>query len=282
MTVVKPKKKWVEEFEKSFTPKPRTTDVPLSLIIPTYNCSVSLDLTLSTLLRQNYSPLEVIIIDAGSTDKTHAIIAQYGTLITRIYSVAKYDLPEMINRGAALATGEYLAVIYPSCFYINDRSFDIFAEAVIDNNYPDLITSNCVIRNDLPIVSRIGSGHFRPSALKEGLAPTSFIACWFKRKFFIDIGKVDTRYQLRFPLDLFCRISKRSDAKVVQLDRTLLDYYLSIHLLKHGLKQISDTWKILKTHFGSRAAIKWFFTLRFTLIVKLLWKSLKSFVFEKS
>ncbi|MCH9610627.1 MAG: hypothetical protein S4CHLAM81_06550 [Chlamydiales bacterium] len=275
----KAKKKWVEEIERSFSPKKRSQEIPLTIIIPTYNCSAGLDHTLSTIVRQNYHPLEVIIVDAGSTDKTHTILAQYGSLITRVYSVAEYDLPEMINRGAALATGDYLTTMLPSCFYISAYTFDIFAEAVEDFDFPDLITCDAVLHASLPILSYAQSW---TKSLKKGLAPAAFISCWFKTKFFIESGKLNPQFKLRFALDLFCRISKMKDVRIVQLDRTLVDHSSSLQLVEFGWGQLAEIRKILKKSFGWRSSVNWIFELSPKTLFKLSFNTIKEQIFEKS
>lgn len=270
------KKKWAEELQKSFTPKGRTQDVPLSLIIPTYNSGMMLGKTLTSIKRQNYSPLEVIVVDAGSTDQTLGICAQFGPLIKRVYSVATYNLSEMINRGVALATGHYLSVIYPGSFYINDQAYDIFVEALIDSDFPDFIYSGFVGRDE-----EMRGDDFSLKTMKRGFFPTTFGACWIKTDFFLKLGKLNPNYHVRFMFDLLARIVLFPQKTVKRLDRKLVYFDITQFLSKaQELAQLSETWKILKKSFGVKVALKWFFTLRFVLLTKLLWRILKGKVFE--
>ena len=279
MASVKQKAKWVEEIEASFTPKNIASPLPFSLIIPTFNCSVSLDLTLASIERQCYSPLEVIIVDAGSQDNTHGIIAQYGPLITRVYSVADYDVAEMLNRGASLATGTYIGLLYPGSRYLNDASFAIFAEMAVDREMPKMIS--CGVNMEEEIWLADDRNLPLMSTLKKGLMLQPLSALWFDKKFFISIGKFDKSFRQRFDYEFFCRIAKHR-IQAEKLERILIDQPASTSRARESAESIIDTWRALKKHFGWRVALKWAFTTRFIQLSKIYLKFFRSFLYERS
>ena len=54
-------------------------DKPLvSVIIPTYNAQAYIAKTLTSVIVQTYSNLEILVVDDGSSDRTAEIIAQFG------------------------------------------------------------------------------------------------------------------------------------------------------------------------------------------------------------
>lgn len=79
----------------------------LSVIIPTWNEEMSLRATLGSVGSPNHD-LEVIVVDAGSTDRTVEISQQYGCKVF----VAKPGRANQMNAGAAIATGEHLLFLH--------------------------------------------------------------------------------------------------------------------------------------------------------------------------
>src|SRR6185436_11843228 len=83
----------------------------LSIIIPNYNHGHCLPVAVNAILQQSAQPLEVIIIDDGSTDQSVEIIQE----LARRHPVIQFHHNEKnegvlftINRGIDLARGEYV------------------------------------------------------------------------------------------------------------------------------------------------------------------------------
>ncbi len=49
----------------------------VSVIVPCYNEEETINLCIESLLSQTYKPLEIIVVDDASTDKTPEIISRY-------------------------------------------------------------------------------------------------------------------------------------------------------------------------------------------------------------
>ena len=49
----------------------------VSVIIPVYNEEEDIEECLNTLQEQNYKPIEIIIVDDGSSDKTAELVEKY-------------------------------------------------------------------------------------------------------------------------------------------------------------------------------------------------------------
>lgn len=82
----------------------------VSVIIPTYNRAATLRRTVDSALSQTYRPLEIIVVDDGSTDATEEVIRSYGERILGI--VQPNGGPSAArNTGAAAANGEWLAFL---------------------------------------------------------------------------------------------------------------------------------------------------------------------------
>jgi len=81
----------------------------VSVIIPTLNSSAFLDVCLSSLQRQSYKNLEIIIIDQGSWDHTLMIARKYADKIIECERPKYYASPSQNrNYGSMLSKGSYL------------------------------------------------------------------------------------------------------------------------------------------------------------------------------
>ncbi len=82
----------------------------ISVIIPAYNGEKYLAEAIESIHRQNYSPLEIIIVDDGSTDKTAQITKNLKGNVKYNYQTNKGPAAAR-NKGLALARGEVIAFL---------------------------------------------------------------------------------------------------------------------------------------------------------------------------
>ena len=82
----------------------------MSVVIPTYNRAQLVREAVASVLAQTYRPVEVIVIDDGSTDATDQVLAPHDWL--RLVRQEHTGMPgQARNAGARLARGAYLAFL---------------------------------------------------------------------------------------------------------------------------------------------------------------------------
>jgi glycosyltransferase involved in cell wall biosynthesis len=85
--------------------------IPLiSCIVPVYNCERYLGETLDSVLAQTYEPLEIIVVDDGSTDQTAAIAARYAPRVHYLWEPNAGEAAAR-NRGLSAARGDFVAFV---------------------------------------------------------------------------------------------------------------------------------------------------------------------------
>lgn len=82
----------------------------ISVVIPTYNYARYLPEAIDSVLAQTYAPLEVIVVDDGSTDGTPEVLAAYGAKIRSIRQ-ENQGVAAARNTGVSAARGEYIALL---------------------------------------------------------------------------------------------------------------------------------------------------------------------------
>ena len=85
----------------------------ISVIVPVYNVEPYLRRCVRSLQRQTYSPLEILLIDDGSTDRSGALCDELADTDSRIRVCHQTNggLSHARNRGLDMASGEYIAFL---------------------------------------------------------------------------------------------------------------------------------------------------------------------------
>src|SRR5690348_134930 len=84
------------------------TQEKVSIIIPTYNPGKILVKALESVITQDYSNTELIVMDGGSTDGTVSLLQQYNIHIAYWKSEPDSGIYDAMNIGIAKATGTWL------------------------------------------------------------------------------------------------------------------------------------------------------------------------------
>lgn len=85
----------------------------ITLIIPCYNAKQTLEKCLDSVVHQNYTHLEIIIVDDGSTDGTSKIYEEFQIKDDRIKVLKQENsgVSRARNRGLEAANGEYICFV---------------------------------------------------------------------------------------------------------------------------------------------------------------------------
>lgn len=83
----------------------------ITLITVTYNSAQFLQSAIQSVAHQDYSNIEYIIVDGGSTDDTLQIIAKNSATITKWVSEKDEGMYDAINKGMQMATGDVIGIL---------------------------------------------------------------------------------------------------------------------------------------------------------------------------
>ncbi|HET9516770.1 MAG TPA: bifunctional polysaccharide deacetylase/glycosyltransferase family 2 protein [Actinoplanes sp.] len=83
----------------------------VSVVVPAYNESANIAATVRSLVASDYQPVEVVVVDDGSTDDTAAIVEGLNLPGVRVIRQANAGKPAALNAGVAAARGNLLVLV---------------------------------------------------------------------------------------------------------------------------------------------------------------------------
>jgi glycosyltransferase involved in cell wall biosynthesis len=98
-----------------------TSTMPLvSVITVCLNSAKTIEQTIQSILNQTYDNIEYIVVDGASTDGTASILKKYDDKIDYYISEPDGGLYDAMNKGLALAKGDYILILNSDGWYTDD------------------------------------------------------------------------------------------------------------------------------------------------------------------
>ncbi|MBI1768771.1 MAG: glycosyltransferase [Bacteroidetes bacterium] len=119
----------------------------LTIITPSFNQAQYIEQTIESVLSQNYSDLEYIVIDGGSTDGSLDIIKKHEKHLTYWVSEPDRGQSHAINKGLQLATGEVVNWLNSDDYY-ESNALNTIAEAFANPNINAVCARSNIVRNE--------------------------------------------------------------------------------------------------------------------------------------
>lgn len=111
----------------------------ISIVMPVLNREDTIEKAIQSVLTQNYSNWELIIVDGGSTDKTLEIIKKYESHLAYWHSKKDGSAAVATNIGIEKASGDFIALLMADDWY-EPETFSKIAEIFNANPEVDIIT----------------------------------------------------------------------------------------------------------------------------------------------
>ena len=226
------------ETEEPEIKKPAANRPKISIIIPVYNGAAFISEAIESVFDQHYEPLELIIIDDGSTDNTAEMVKMAVHDINYFYQERKGPAAAR-NQGIGLATGKFIAFL---------DADDVWTEN-------KLLRQLTIIENKPEIEATIGFTHKIPMSLKideataqakdSGLFMLSLGASLFRKSAFVKVGKFDETLQSGEDIDWFLRA--REAAVQIIIHKEIVQFYRS-HGRNISNNQALVNLSLLKIH----------------------------------
>ena len=174
----------------------------ISCIVPVFNGERYLAEALESIFTQTYRPLEVIVVDDGSTDTTAGVTARYGDHITYIWQ-ANAGPAAARNRGVDAAAGPFIAFLDADDLWNEEKlarqmaRFDVQPELELCLSY----AQNFWAPEKMEEEERLGDHRF-----VQPLRVYSLVAMLVRREVFDAVGPFDPSLRMGEDNDWFMRV----------------------------------------------------------------------------
>lgn len=219
----------------------------VSVIIPAYNASRYLAAAIESVLTQGDQPLELIVVDDGSTDDTAQVAQNFGSAIHYVHQ-PNGGIAVALNRGLADAQGEWLSFCAADDLWADGRLKAQFA-AFAGNPEPDLVFGYVQNFFSPELGDEITRRYYCPP---DPLPGFSLAAMLLRRSTFERVGTFNTDYRIGEFVDWYARAKELGLSSVLLPDIVLRRRLHGDNLSIRSANSRGDFARILKASLDRR------------------------------
>ncbi|MHC4725013.1 MAG: glycosyltransferase family 2 protein [Planctomycetota bacterium] len=183
-------------------------NLKISIVTPSFNQGRFIEQTIRSILEQNYSNLEYIVMDGGSTDNSVEIIEKYSNKIAYWQSKPDNGQADAITKGFGLASGDILGWIN-SDDYLLPGALEKIAHSFCENPQAVWLAGRCIRTDEKnnPVYVTVPEKQSTFSMMLWGASFSQPSVFWKKEKY-EEIGGLNPSLCYSFDFDLFLRLNK--------------------------------------------------------------------------
>jgi glycosyltransferase involved in cell wall biosynthesis len=195
----------------------------VSIITVCFNSAETIEDTIKSVLTQDYSDVEYIIVDGGSKDSTLDIINNYLNDIYKVISEPDNGIYDAMNKGFRASNGNLIAALNSDDVYaeksIVSRMVEFIESKDLDAAYGDLIYVDCL---DTQHVKRFWQpGPYTNGAFRYGwVIPHPTFFC--RKEIFEKHGYFNDKMQIAADFELMLRFIEKHQIKVGYLPKVIV------------------------------------------------------------
>jgi glycosyltransferase involved in cell wall biosynthesis len=178
----------------------------ISIITVALNSAEYFETCIQSVINQDYTDIEHIVVDGGSTDGTLDIIKKYDDKITKWISEPDRGIYDAMNKGISMATGVVVGILNSDDFYSSNNILTIVADEFTSQDRDSIFADLVYVKRDNPavVVRYYQSSNFHPNKFAYGWMPahpTFFV----KRCCYEKYGQFKTDYKIAADYELLVR-----------------------------------------------------------------------------
>jgi glycosyltransferase involved in cell wall biosynthesis len=226
--------------------------VKISIITVVYNNQKTIKDAIESVLSQNYTNIEYIIIDGNSNDGTLDVINNYASKITNIISEKDDGIYDAMNKGLKLATGDVIGILNSDDLYADNSILNEVMKHFNNDKNLDILYGDLVyVKHDNvdKIVRRWTSKPYYPNFFENGGVPPH-PSLFVSSRVYHEAGYFNLKYRLAADYEFMLRIFKTFSFKIKYLPLVFVNMRLggatnnSMNNIYKGNVEILNAWKV--------------------------------------
>lgn len=218
----------------------------LSVITIVYNNVRDIERTINSVINQTFEDIEYIIVDGKSTDGTFDIIEKYRKHFSKIVSEPDQGIYDAMNKGIALATGDYL-------LFMNSGD-EIYDKNTVSNIFSaqagaDIYYGETEMYNDnwesLGKRRHQAPKQFNWKSFRYGMS-ISHQAIYIRRNI---IEPYDLKYKYSADIDWIIKAAKKA-SNIVNVNQYVAKYLVGGMSKKKHRESLKERFDIFSKYYG--------------------------------
>tara|TARA_B110000008_G_C16978470_1_gene567163 strand:- start:5691 stop:6464 length:774 start_codon:yes stop_codon:yes gene_type:complete len=223
----------------------------VSIITVVFNNVGQIKEAIKSVLSQNYSNIEYVVIDGNSNDGTKEILEEYRNQISVLLIEPDKGLYDALNKGINLSSGEVIGFLHSDDFFANRNVVNDLMEC-FDNENADVVYGDLdyLKRGSNKLILRHWhAGNFSKRKLNYGWMPPhpTFYA---KKELYQSFGCFNPNYKIAADYDCMLRILKQ-DISVSYIPKVFVKMRTggkSNKNLKNIVQKSYEDYIVMKNH----------------------------------
>ena len=217
-----------------------------SVVTPSFSQGQFIDSTIQSILNQNYSNFEHIIMDGGSKDNTLEVLKKYEHLIWK--SEKDRGQTHAINKAIKIATGDII------CWLNSDDLLCSNVFNCVNDFFQNNEEKHCLTGNLLKIDEK-GEFLSKDEAILvdfDGLLNRGHrvqqMSTFFRKKVFDNVGLLDESYHYTMDHEFWVRVAKVFKFNIINIDFAMFRLYSSSKTGSDEIKFVRELLRIKKKY----------------------------------
>tara|TARA_Y100000389_G_scaffold167531_1_gene172768 strand:- start:16568 stop:17371 length:804 start_codon:yes stop_codon:yes gene_type:complete len=229
----------------------------ISIITPVLNGEKTIEKTIKSVLYQNYSNLEYIIVDGLSTDRTHEVIERYKKYISKVIIEKDQNLYDAMNKGIQSSQGDLIGIINADDYY-NEGALKTVLKSYEQSLKKDIIIYGDMF-NEYKQTKVLSRGNLSNAAFKSGKFQICHPTVFVSKTLYDRIGLFNINFNSGADREFILRAHKNK-ANFLKVNKSLATFRLGGFTSSYSLNLIfnrsKEEFKLLIKYYPKWYAFK--------------------------